>query len=105
MDNVIPKKTNNNFSGIEPRIIRNHYLFTGYKKEYRGIFIEPSFLLNYVENNNNSYFDINLKAINIAPKKKLQDISYWLALSLRNNFYIGDKSRFDFSSPINYFWR
>lgn len=79
--NILPK-TKDNFLGIEPSLVLNYQVYTGYtiKNKYnRNVDIEPSVYFQYFASDKRSTTDINLKYRHYNS----YDDYYWLGASYR----------------------
>lgn len=79
--NILPKTINNNL-GIEPSLVLNYQLYSGYvikNKENRNTEIEPSIYYQYFAGDKRSTTDINLK----YRRYNSYDDYYWAGVSYR----------------------
>ena len=79
--NILPKTINNNL-GIEPSLVLNYQLYSGYviKNSYnRNVEIEPSIYYQYFAGDKRSTTDINLK----YRRHNSYDDYYWAGVSYR----------------------
>lgn len=77
-----------NFRGIEPNLLRNYQVYSGYTFNtdlVEGLEIEPSVFYQYYQSDRRSTTDINLK----LRKKNLDDNYYWAGISAR---FLNDQS-------------
>lgn len=90
--NILPK-TKDNFLGIEPGLILNYQLFSGYvikNSTNRNVEIEPSVFFQYFAGDKRSTTDLNLK----LRKYNNYDDYFWAGLSYR---FINDQAL----NPLN----